>query len=104
MAAAAARRLGLFLALIALLIAAGLTLIGQAGADDGDSLPTPTQLRASTERGSLDVALDWNDVDGAAVLPSVRWRVAEPGNKLNDGINVQSSGRGHHGPRATESG
>ena len=90
MAAAAARRLGLFLALIALLIAAGLTLIGQAGADDGDSLPVPTKLRASTERGSLDVALDWDDVDGAASY-SVRWRVAEPGNRLNDGINVQSS-------------
>ena len=90
MAAASARRLGLFLALIALLTVTGLTLIGQAGADDGDSLPAPTELRASTERGSLDVALDWDDVDGAASY-SVRWRVAEPGNKLNDGINVQSS-------------
>ena len=90
MAAASARRLGLFLALIALLTVTGLTLIGQAGADDGDSLPAPTELRASTERGSLDVALDWNDVDGAASY-SVRWRVAEPGNRLNDGISVQSS-------------
>ena len=90
MAAASARRLGLFLALVALLIAAGLILIGQAGADDGDSLPAPTKLWASTERGSLDVALDWDDVDVAASY-SVRWRVAEPGNRLNDGINVQSS-------------
>ena len=90
MAATTARRLGLFLALIALLTAAGLTLIGQAGADDGDGLSAPTKLRASTERGSLDVALDWDDVDGAASY-LVRWRVAGPDNKLNDGISVQSS-------------
>ena len=90
MAATTARRLGLFLALIALLTAAGLTLIGQAGANDGDSLPAPNELQASTERGSLDVALDWNDVDGAASY-RVRWRVAGPDNKLNDGISVQSS-------------
>ena len=90
MAATTARRLGMFLALIALLTAAGLTLIGQAGADDGDGLPTPTKLRASTERGSLDVTLDWDDVDGAASY-LVRWRVSGSGNRLNDGINVQSS-------------
>ena len=91
MAAAAAKRSGLYLALIAAILVAGLTLIGQAGADDGDGLPAPTELQVSTERGSLDVALDWDDVPGASSY-LVRWRVAGPGNKLNDGIDVQSSG------------
>ena len=90
MAATTARRLGLFLALSAALLIAGLTLIGQAGANDGDGLPAPNELQVSTQRGSLDVALDWNDVDGAASY-LVRWRVAGPGNRLNDGISVQSS-------------
>ena len=91
MAAAAAKRSGLYLALIAAILVSGLTLIGQAGADDGDGLPAPTELQVSTERGSLDVALDWDDVPGAASY-LVRWRVSGPGNRLNDGISVQSSG------------
>ena len=90
MTATAARRLGLFLVLIATLLVAALVLIGRAGADDGDRLPAPANLQVSTERGSLDVSLDWDDVQGADSY-RVRWRVSGPGNQLNDGISVQSS-------------
>ena len=90
MAAVAIRRLGLLLALTAALLAAVLILIERAGADDGDSLPAPAELRVTAERGSLDVSLDWDDVDGAAQY-WVRWRPAGPDNKLNDGVHVQSS-------------
>ena len=90
MATTALRRLGLFLALIAALLVAALALIGQAGTDDGEQLPAPSGLQVSTERASLDVPMDWDDVDGAASY-WVRWRVAGPGNKLNEGIGVQSS-------------
>ena len=90
MTATAARRLGLLLALIAALLVAALVLIGRAGADDGDRLPAPAELRVATERGSLDVSLDWDDVEGADSY-RVRWRVSGSGNQLNDGISVQSS-------------
>ena len=90
MTATAIRRLGLSLALTAALLAAALVLIGRAGADDGDPLPAPTELRVTAERGSLDVALDWDDVPGADYY-RVRWRPAGPDNKLNDGVHVQSS-------------
>ena len=50
----------------------------------------PNGLQINTEQGSLDVTLDWNDVDGTAEY-WVRWRVAGPGNRLNDGIKVASS-------------
>ena len=90
MTATAIRRTGLLLTLTAALLAAALILIGRAGADDGDGLPAPAELRVAAERGSLDVALDWDDVDGAARY-WVRWRPAGPDNKLNDGLHVQSS-------------
>ena len=90
MAAVTIRRLGLLLALTAALLAAALILIGRAGADDGDGLPAPAELRVTAERGSLDVSLDWDDVDGAAQY-WVRWRPAGPDSKLNDGVRVQSS-------------
>ena len=51
---------------------------------------TPTGLQADVTIGSLDVALDWEDVDGATSY-LVRWRVAGPGNRLNEGVEVQSS-------------
>ena len=62
MTATAIRRLGLSLALTAALLAAALVLIGRAGADDGDGLPAPAELRVTAERGSLDVSLEWDDV------------------------------------------
>ena len=50
----------------------------------------PTGLEAETEAGSLDVSLDWDDVDGAGNY-WVRWRVAAPGEELNEGVEVESS-------------
>ena len=90
MTATAIRRAGLLLALTAALLAAALVLIGRAGADDGGPLPAPAELRVAAERGSLDVALEWDDVSGAARY-WVRWRPAGPDSKLNDGMRVQSS-------------
>lgn len=63
-----------------------------ASAEDGDDpLPAPAGLQVAAERGSLDVTLDWDDVDGADSY-WVRWRVSGPGKKLNEGVYVQSSG------------
>ena len=90
MTATAIRRSGLLLALAAALLAAALVLIGRAGADDGDGLPAPAELRVTAERGSLDVALEWDDVSGADSY-LVRWRPAGPDNRLNDGVRVQTS-------------
>ena len=50
----------------------------------------PAGLKVTTEEGSLDVSVDWDDVEGAASY-LVRWREAGPNNSLNDGITVQAS-------------
>ena len=90
MTATTMRRLSLSLALTAALLVAALVLIGRAGADDGDGLAPPAKLRITTEQGSLDASLDWEDVEGASSY-RVRWRESGPGNKLNAGIEVDSS-------------
>ena len=82
--------LGLFFVLIATL---PVTLAGgsPASADGGAEPPArPTGLQADTEPGSLDVSLDWDDVGGATHY-WVRWRVAGPGNTLNEGVEVEVS-------------
>ena len=62
-----------------------------AAAQDGQQPPgQPTGLQITTEAGSLDVSLDWDDVDGAARY-LVRWRQAGPGHKLNEGEEVTAS-------------
>ena len=69
------------------------TLAGASpeGVDGGTELPpAPTGLEAETESGWLDVSLDWDDVDGATRY-WVRWRVATPGEELNEGVEVESS-------------
>ena len=64
---------------------------GPAGAQDEKEPPAkPSKLRITTERGSLDVSLDWEDVESASRY-RVRWRESGPGNKLNAGIEVDSS-------------
>ena len=64
---------------------------GPAGADDGQKVPArPTGLQVAPAQGSLDVAVDWDDVDGATSY-LVRWRVAGPGNELNEGVTPGSS-------------
>ena len=81
----------------ALLIALGIAVVGAqqcyqpsviASSDPAPS--TPTGLQATTTDGSLGVAVDWDDVDGAADY-WVRWRAAGPGNVLNDGVRATSS-------------
>ena len=50
----------------------------------------PTGLEVFTEPGSLDVSVDWDDVDGT-VHYRVRWRSVDNGGELNDGVEVQPS-------------
>ena len=50
----------------------------------------PTGLQVSTEQASLDVLLDWNDVDGADGY-LVRWRLSGPRQALNDGVRPTPS-------------
>ena len=50
-------------------------------------------MSVDTEPDSLDVSVDWDDVDGAADY-LVRWRAAGPGNQLNDGVRATSSETG----------
>ena len=85
---------------LALVLAATLSVVltgtGLAGAqDDGGTEPPaqPSGLRVATEPGSLEVAVDWDDVDGAADY-LVRWRWVDKGEKLNDGVRVEDSAAG----------
>ena len=78
----------LFLALGAILALAGGS---PAGAEGGTETPAkPTGLSVDTAPDSLNVSLDWDDVSGA-VHYWVRWRLAAPGNDLNEGVEVSSS-------------
>ena len=51
---------------------------------------TPTGLTVGAGTGSLDVLAGWDDTPGADSY-LVRWRVAEPGSALNDGVEVSAS-------------
>ena len=55
-----------------------------------DAPGRPTGLQVETETDSLDVSVSWDDV-ASATSYKVRWRVGGPGNKLNQGLEVQSS-------------
>ena len=56
-----------------------------------DTVPAqPAGMEVSPEAGSLDVSVDWDDVDGATGY-LVRWRSVSNGGKLNAGVEVQSS-------------
>ena len=50
----------------------------------------PTGLRVTTQDGSLEVSVDWNDVSGATSY-RVRWRERSAGSSLNEGITVTDS-------------
>ena len=50
----------------------------------------PAGLQVSTQASSLEVSVDWEDVLGAGYY-RVRWRGAEPGSGLNEGVKVRSS-------------
>ena len=67
------------------------TATSPAIADDVVEVPArPTGVVATAEPGSLDVAVDWDDVEGATAY-LVRWRVAGPGNPLSEGLEVEDS-------------
>ena len=85
------RRLAaLFFVLFAALAVSSASM-SPAAAQDGQQPPgQPTGLQITTEAGSLDVSLDWGDVDGADDY-LVRWRQAGPGNPLNEGEEVTTS-------------
>ena len=53
----------------------------------------PARLRITAERGSLEVSLDWDDVEGADTY-LVRWRSVDDGGKLNAGVEVETSQAG----------
>ena len=50
----------------------------------------PSGLTATPTAGSLDVAVDWDDVEGATDY-LVRWRLHGPGQDLNDGVTPTTS-------------
>ena len=85
------------LCLTALLVAAALALFwsaaAPAGAQDGSDTEVPakpTGLSVATEPGSLEVSVDWDDVDGADDY-LVRWRPHDTDQELNDGVRPTSS-------------
>ena len=85
--------LGLATLLILLLavLAVVLPATNPAGAqDDGEVPAKPTGLRITTEQGSLNVSLTWDDVDGAADY-WVRWRSVDNKDKLNEGVRIETS-------------
>ena len=85
--------LGLAALLLALAAALAMALAGTGPAsaqDSSDPPAKPADLSITTEQGSLDVALDWDDGDGADRY-LVRWRSVDSGEKLNDGIEVATS-------------
>ena len=60
-------------------------------AQESTQVPTkPAGLAVTATAGSLDVDVDWDDVDGAADY-LVRWRLAGPGQALNAGVRPSSS-------------
>ena len=72
-------RLGLYVALLTVLLAAGWLLVARGEdarvvADGGTEVPaSPSGLGVSIEPGSLAVSVDWDDVAGADDY-LVRWR------------------------------
>ena len=85
------------LCLTALLVAAALTLFwsaaAPAGAQDANDTEVPAKpagLSVATEPGSLDVSVDWDDVNGVDDY-LVRWRPHGPDQELNDGVRPTSS-------------
>ena len=90
MTATILRRFGLTFILLSALAAVSLVFIGEMGAQDPDGLPKPKRLQVTTNPGSLNVSVNWDDVDGATHY-SVRWRVQGLGNPLNEGVKRSSS-------------
>ena len=82
---------GLLVLSLAAVLLAALPVLDTAHSDGGMEIPAqPTGLEVDTEAGSLDVSVEWVDVDGADEY-WVRWRMSGPGQKLNDGVRPTSS-------------
>ena len=76
---------------VALAVSINLISHSPANAFQGAQPPAePTGLLVSTTAGSLDVSVDWDDVEGANEY-RLRWRVAGPDQELNEGITTTSS-------------
>ena len=80
---------GALLLLVSALLAA-LMWTGESSASAQDDSQTqapakPAGLEVSTQRGSLDASVDWDDVAGADYY-NVQWRLHGPGQNLNDGV------------------
>ena len=83
------------LAVLALVVAVAVSAVfisySPAHAFQGAQPPAkPAGLSVSPTPGSLDVGVDWDEVDGAAEY-WVRWRFVQPDHKLNEGVRVGSS-------------
>ena len=65
-------RPGLYIALLTVLLTAGLLILargedGRVVADGGTGVPaSPTGLEVATTPGSLDASVDWDDTSGAS--------------------------------------
>ena len=88
--------LGSALALVvAALLTTALLWAGDSPASAQDDSETqvpgrPTGLSVATQQGSLDVSVDWDDVEGADDY-LVRWRLPGPDQAMNEGVRPQSS-------------
>ena len=64
-----------------------------ASAQDDTGKPArPGGLTVTTGENSLEVSVDWDDVDGADDY-LVRWRLFGPGNRLNERVSATSSAK-----------
>ncbi|MDE2988926.1 MAG: SwmB domain-containing protein [Chloroflexota bacterium] len=85
------RTAALWLVLAALALLCGSALPAGAESEAETAPPAkPTGLTVSSQPGSLEVGLDWDDVEGAGSY-LLRWRLGAKGEKLNDGVSVESS-------------
>ena len=80
---------------LAIVIAAASALFwtgdSPAVADDGSEQPAiPASLVVFTQQGSLDVELDWGEVEKVTHY-LIRWRSVDKGEKLNAGVEEKST-------------
>ena len=86
--------LALFMSLVMVLVSTLPMAPARASPEDADGVTEPpakpSGLQVDTESGSLNVSLDWGDVDGASYY-WVRWRKVGTGDKLSGGVEPKSS-------------
>ncbi len=85
------RRVALLAAMAVLLPLVAVSAAAQTPPGDPPAAPVkPTGLKVESEPGSLEVDVDWDDTTDADDY-LVRWRLAGPGNELNEGERVPAS-------------